>query len=121
MALRFGFGGAKAVQSNTQFVYIKKNFDLLAEFIRHPTPMSWAGLLFCMAVPLVLWIGSNRKYLTFSQKGLVAAACAIAVISSCFTDIGEPRIFIPSTTLLIFVAVWLEANCRTRCYKPIDQ
>jgi len=110
IALRFIFGGAQAIKSDTQYLPFRNNYYQIKTFITHPTPFSWVGLMLCMMLPSIIWIISNRSLLTFIHKRLLASACVIAAISVVFGNIGVPRIFIPSLMLTIFVAVWAEMN-----------
>jgi len=95
LLLRYEFGGRQAIGSRTQRVPLSVNVDAVKHLILHPTPLSWAGRLFCMTLPLALWILANRQCLTPVHKRLLGAAGSIAVVSLVFGYIGEPRIFIP--------------------------
>ncbi|HZS48866.1 MAG TPA: hypothetical protein VFC63_27585 [Blastocatellia bacterium] len=64
IAIRYAFGGAQAVKSKTQILMLKGNYDSVKDFLSHPTPFSWVGLIFCFLVPDLLWIAANRKSLT---------------------------------------------------------
>jgi len=116
--LRYGFGGSKAIGADTQRRPYEINFYELKSLVLHPTPFSWAGLIFCMIMPVLLLIVSNRKSLTLAHKRLLGAAGTIAIISAVFGYIGEPRIFIPSIVIMIFVAVSAAA---THLALPLDQ
>ncbi|HZS48864.1 MAG TPA: hypothetical protein VFC63_27575 [Blastocatellia bacterium] len=109
IALRYAFGGAQAIKSNTQYLPFRNNFYNVMEFVHHPTPFSFIGLIFCMTVPCLTWILLNREYLTFTHKRLLMAAGAVTVISLVFGNAGDTRIFIPSMVMVIFVAVGVEA------------
>ncbi|HZS48867.1 MAG TPA: hypothetical protein VFC63_27590 [Blastocatellia bacterium] len=110
--LRFIFGGTKAIKSNTQFLTYRGTFYNIKNFILHPTPFAWVGLLFCIGLPGVMLIIANRESMTLVQKRLLAAAGAIAAISIIFGNITEPRTFIMSIVILTFVAIWSEAVCK---------
>ena len=116
IALRYGFGGTKAISSNTQYTPYKNNFYQIREFLLHPTLFSWVGLIFCMAVPCAFLLIANRKYLTLIQKRLLMAASAITAISAVFGNIGDTRVFIPTIILTIFVAIWTEVISRNNAY-----
>ena len=88
LALRYGFGGTQAVGTDTQAITLTKNFYEIKNFLQHPTPFSWVGILFCMTLPCILWIESNREYLTFAHKRLLWAAFAMAGISVIFGRAG---------------------------------
>jgi len=112
--LRYVFGGAEAIKSNTQSLDLKTNLYQIVQFAKHPTPFSWAGLICCMTAPCVFWLVMNREFLSLLHMRLILAACAIAAISIFFGNISEPRIFIPSIVIAIFVVVWTEASRRDR-------
>jgi hypothetical protein len=118
LLLRYGFGGSKAITSHTQRLPIAVNFHELKTLVLHPTPFSWAGLIFATILPVIMWILSNRESLTLTQKRLLGTACAIAFVSLLFGYVGEPRIFIPSIVITIFVAVWAEATHKTLRMSP---
>jgi hypothetical protein len=116
IALRYGFGGAKAVSSNTQYTPYKNNFYQIRDFISHPALFSWVGLIFSMAISCSFLLIANRQYLTSIQKRMLSAAGAIAAVSAVFGNIGDTRIFIPTIVLTIFVAIGTEAISRTVGY-----
>lgn len=111
LLLRYQFGGARAIASNTQLITIKTNLYLVWRFLQRPwVPYSWAMMLAAMVLPAVLWIIINRKQVVAERRRLLIAAFVIALISAVFGIISEPRIFIPGTVLLTFVAVWSAAK-----------
>jgi hypothetical protein len=111
LMLRYGFGGPRAVASNTQVFTIKTNLYLAGQYLLHPlSPFAWPSLIACMVAPCVLWLIVNRQAIAAKQLRLLGAAGAIAIASLFFGIISEPRIFIPAVVLLIFAAVWVEAR-----------
>jgi hypothetical protein len=110
LALRFAFGGMKAVQSNTQILTIKKNYDGLSYYLHHPTQLSYMVMLFCMLLPCAIWIAFNRESLALAHRRLLWAAGLMALISLFFGSLFEPRTFTPALILMIFVAVNAEAR-----------
>src|SRR5262249_7918749 len=79
--LRFIFGGTRAINSHTQSFTYRGTYFNIRNFILHPTPFAWPGLLFCIALPSALLIIANRETMTLIQKRLLMAAGAIAAIS----------------------------------------
>ena len=115
LLLRYEFGGSKAISSHTQLLAFKTNLFLLSQFFQHPlAPFSWLSLNLCMITPFVLWIFYNRQRLTTVQKKLLLACVATATASLIFGIISEPRIFIPSSVVLVRVSVWAEAEPSSR-------
>ena len=112
--LRFIFGGTKAINSHTQSLTYRGTYYNIKNFILHPTPFAWPGLLFCIALPAMLLIIANRESMTLLQKRLLMSSGAIAIISVVFGNISEPRTFIMSVVILSFVAIWTEVNCRLK-------
>jgi len=111
LLLRYVFGGKQAIGSRTQAITVLVNYNAVKDLIRHPTPLSWLGLILCLTVPCAMWIYSNREYLIPAHRNLLLAACVTAAISSVFGSVPEPRTYIPAIIPMIFVAVWLEARC----------
>src|SRR6185369_17170249 len=85
--IRYALGGWQAIQYNTQLLPINRLPRMLMDFFRHPSPFSWLGFILFMMAPGVIWIVSNRKYLTSTHIRLLGAACAITAISVIF---GNP-------------------------------
>ena len=76
--------------------------------IHKPAPDCWPVLLFAIVIGPLAWIAVNRRYLTATHRGVLAAGVLIFVVSSIFSLINELRMLIPLSVLLIYVAACLE-------------
>jgi hypothetical protein len=114
LLLRYELGGWKAISLHTQPLGISTNLFMIGQFFQHPfAPFTWVSLLLSMITPFILWIFYNRLALTATQKRLLLAAVAIAIVTPIFGIISELRIFIPAIVLLLIVAVWAEAGSQS--------
>ncbi|MBI5876976.1 MAG: hypothetical protein HZB53_04930 [Chloroflexi bacterium] len=110
LALRFAFGGPKAIDASSQWVMVFSNLlPSMWAVLTHPGISSWPVLAFAMFAPVVLWIAANYGVLGALQKRLLAAALAMTALSLVFGVAVELRIFIPPLVTLVVVAAWGEA------------
>jgi len=82
------------------------------EFIAQPNYNSWPVLWLPIVTPIFLWIWGNRTFLSPQHKRLLAVAALITCITFIFGTLSEPRTFMPSFVIFIFVAALAEAGSR---------
>lgn len=118
IALRFAFGGPKAIGPGTQLVTFPDSLVWSVQYaLSDPGLSSWPVLAFAMVVPMLLWIASNYRFFGVTQKRLLLAALLISLITTLFGYLNELRIFIPTIVSLVFVATWGEALAS---HRPLD-
>jgi hypothetical protein len=111
LALRYWFGGAKALASETQLITA---FSSLANDVKtltdYLTPFNWLTLGLAMFVPPLLWVGSNWGRMLPVQRRLTVAAVILVGITFWFGILSELRTFLPSIVILVLTAVWSEST-----------
>lgn len=109
LALRYAFGGARAVAADTQmitaFSSLQHDFKILTDYL---TPFNWLTLALAMFIPSLMWVASNRRATISIQRHFVYAALVLILISFLFGIVSELRIFIPSLVILVLMGVWSE-------------
>jgi len=121
LSLRYGFGGPRALAEDTQALTgFSSLLKCMREAMAHPHPFIWPILGVAMVLPVVIWLLSNWKCMTGAQCRLIAAACFLAAGTLAFGIVEELRIFIPSLTILIFVAGWSEGCAQTSQSVALD-
>lgn len=124
LAIRWIFGGPNAVVNNTNVSDLLGTLPRFVEtsraFLTHPTPWSWPVLLVAMAVIPLGWIWTNRAWLRSRETRMLVAAAAIAILSLPFSSLDEPRDFMTSVVLVLFVAVAAEAGHSTRAQLDVS-
>jgi hypothetical protein len=109
LALRFIFGGARAISANTQmvtaFASLQNDFKILTDYL---TPFNWLALALALFIPPLLWLATNWRATIVLQRRFVYAALVFILISFLFGIVSELRIFIPSVVILILMGVWSE-------------
>jgi hypothetical protein len=101
--IRSWFIGARAFHADEEWAILQiPRFihDALAQF----NPFVWPVMGLCMAGPLAILIYEKRALLSPFHRRLLVACAAIAGITLVFGKINELRIFIPSLTILAYVA-----------------
>jgi hypothetical protein len=110
LAIRYSYAGMQGI-TRFQTLNLKNIWPLFIKpILQHPTPSSWPFLLLGMITPIVWWMISNRKFISQGDTRLLMAATMMSIISTTLASINELRIFIPSTTILVFVATSLEMH-----------
>jgi hypothetical protein len=114
LGIRWFFGGARSLTQNTNVDDVAGTLPRLTEavtrFLEHPTPWSWPVLLIAMAALPGLWIWVNWSCLGRRERRVLLAAVVILVLSVPFSNLDEPRDFMTSVVLVVFVAVAGEAR-----------
>jgi hypothetical protein len=107
LAARRALGGSHGtgVLQHTSFSALP---GILASAINKPAPDSWLVLLLAIVIGPLMWIATNRRYLTATHRGILGAGVLIFIVSSIFSLINELRMLIPLSVLLIYVAVCAE-------------
>jgi hypothetical protein len=101
--IRSWFIGVRAFHADEEWAILQiPRFihDALAQF----NPFVWPSMGLCMAGPLVILIYEKRDLLSLFQRRLLMACAAIAAMTLVFGKINELRIFVPSLTILAYVA-----------------
>jgi len=109
LALRYAFGGARAVGFSTQMVTaltsLQNDIKILTDYF---TPFNWLTLAIALFIPPLLWLAVNWRTTIWLQRRLVYAALFLILISFLFGIVSELRIFIPSVVILVLMGVWSE-------------
>jgi len=112
--IRSWFIGVRAFHSPQEFALLQAP-DFIRGAFTHFNPFVWPVMGLCMAGPLAIGIYEKRSLLSPFQQRLLAASALIAVMTLAFGKINELRIFIPSLTILAYVAACAgrhSAGCR---------
>jgi hypothetical protein len=113
LGLRYGFGGFAAVGSDTQtIVSLWETIVSLAEAVNQPSLTRWPILAAIMFGPVVFWLLSNRAGVDRRQRGLIAAAAIISVLTLSTGLASELRRHLPAFVVLLYAAVAAEAGWR---------
>jgi hypothetical protein len=118
LGIRWSCGGSTDLTHNTNALdfagTLPRLWEAVTHFLEHPTPWSWPVLMLAMVALPGLWIWVNRSYIGAREWRVLIASVAILVLSLPFASLDEPRDFMTSIVLVIFVAVAGEA-ARERC------
>lgn len=112
LSIRYALGGTAALApQTTAIVWLG---DFIGEFIARPSPSGWPVLLVAMVAPLALWLWVDREWMGPTEKRLLLAGVAIALIAPLFGIVKELRFFIPAAVPLIYTACCAERNRSAR-------
>lgn len=111
LALRYAFGGERAVNASTQMVTALASLQNdIKGLVDYFTPFNWLAFAFALFVPPLLWLASNWRGMELRQRRPVYAAGFLILISFLFGIVSELRIFIPSVVILVLAGVWSEST-----------
>jgi hypothetical protein len=114
LGARWLFGGAAILRQNTNVADVLDTLPRLTgevtAFAAHPTPWSWPLLMLAMLVLPAMWIWINRSGVRRRERRVLLGSTIIALLSLPFSSLDEPRDFMTSIVLTVFVAVAADAG-----------
>ena len=101
--IRSWFIGARAFHADEEWAILQIPRFVRGAFLQF-NPFVWPVLGLCMAGPLAILIYEKRASLSPFHRRLLIACAVIAAMTLVFGKINELRIFVPSLTILAYVA-----------------
>ena len=108
--LRHWFGSEYMTQTQVMGATIQGEYEDIMGFLSVRNPFSPLIMFSVIFTPLLLVALKDFKYFDDIARGLFASAITIGAISAVYGNMNELRIFIPTFTLLVFLAVHLETR-----------
>ncbi len=101
LSIRYQLGGEKALARQTFGLFWMP--EMVRESLKNPIA-GWITLLVAMVTPIGFWLAAQWRFLEASNRRLVAAGVAVAMVSGSFSVMMELRTFLPAVTILLYVA-----------------